>query len=168
MKKIKKIVRVGFLLLFGSVLIISCSRDGVDGRDGFDGFDGRDGRDGRDGIASVISETYFVGTTGWTQTSFGSEVNFFNNAITAGVVRDGLVQAYFSLDANPETRRWIALPYYDYGYSYLENFVTFEVYDATGSPDDLWYKVVVIPASAKVSGVDLNDFEAVTAIYGIE
>jgi hypothetical protein len=32
----------------------------------------------------------------------------------------------------------------------------------------LWYKVVVIPQSAKIEGLNLNDYEAVQAVYGID
>ena len=38
-------------------------------------------------------------------------------SIRSDAIATSLVQAYFSLDANPATRRWIALPYFDFGYS---------------------------------------------------
>jgi|GEM_PF-3670946 len=158
MKNLKRVARITNLYLIGALLFLSCAQDG---RDGFDGFDGRDG------VANIQTNTYFVATSDWNITSFGAEVNVSNLAITADVVSTGLVQAYFSLDANPTTRRWIALPYFDFGYSYFQDVTTFEHYDAPGSPDDLWYKVVVIPQAAKIDGVNLKDYEAVSTVYGI-
>ena len=165
MKKLKRITKITTSFLFIATVLFSCAQDGRDGRDGRDGFDGFDGRDG---VANIQSNIYFVGTGDWNTTSFGAEVNFSNPSLTADVIATGLVQAYFSLDANPTTRRWIALPYFDFGYSYVQNNVTFEHYDAPGSPDDLWYKIVVIPQAAKIDGVNLNDYEAVSAVYGIK
>ncbi len=162
MKKGKRIIKSVVLLFLGSILFISCARDGRDGRDGFDGFDGRDGN------PIVRSQTYFVSPFDWNVVSFGAEVNFINTDITNSVVQTGLVQAFFSLDANPNGRRWIALPYYDFSYSYVEGMVTFEHYENPGSPDDLWYKVIVIPSSAKIEGLNINDYEAVSAVYGLE
>ena len=161
MKKLKRITKIIASFLFIATVLLSCAQDGRDGRDGFDGFDGRDG------IANIQSSTYFVGVGDWNTTSFGAEVNVSNPSITADVISTGLVQAYFSLDPNPTTRRWIALPYFDFGYSYFKDFVTFEHYDNPGSPDDLWYKVVVIPQAAKIEGVNLNDYEAVSTVYGL-
>ena len=165
MKNLKRIIRITGVYIVGTLFLISCAQDGRDGRDGRDGFDGFDGRDG---VANIQSNTYFVGTGDWNTTSFGAEVNVSNPAITADVVATGLVQAYFSLDANPNTRRWIALPYYDFSYSYGQGFTTFEHYDNPGSPDDLWYKVVVIPQAARIDGLNLNDYEAVSTVYGLE
>jgi hypothetical protein len=164
MRGIKFTLRIAASLIV-AILLFSCAQDG---RDGFDGRDGSDGFDGRDGVANIQTSTYFVGITDWNITSFGAEVNVTNADITANVVSTGLVQAYFSLDSNPAARRWIALPYFDFGYSYYEGFTTFESYDNSGSPDDLWYKVVVIPQSAKIEGLNLNDYEAVQAVYGID
>ena len=164
MKNFNKKTKIVYFVL--SILFLSaCSQNGRDGRDGRDGFNGFDGRDGN---LFVTSETYFVSTLDWNTVSFGAEVNFINTSITKSVVSDGLVQAFFSLDANPNNRRWIALPYFDFSYSYVEGMVTFESYDNSGSPDDLWYKVVVIPSSAKIDGVNMNDYEAVSTIYGLE
>ena len=79
-----------------------------------------------------------------------------------------LVQAFFSLDANLNGRRWIASPYYDFSYPYVEGIVTFEHYDNPRSQDDLWYKVIVITSSEKIGGVDMNDYEAVFQVYGLK
>lgn len=162
MKVLNKTISIAVVLLAGSMFISSCSRDGRDGRDGFDGFDGRDGN------PIVNSQTYFVSSLDWVQTTFGAEVIAINTNITNTIVQTGLVQVFFSVDANPNGRRWFPLPYYDYSYSYVEGSVSFEINDATGTSDDLWYKVIVIPSTAKVKGVDMNDFEAVSTVYNIE
>ena len=104
MKNIKGIISITSIYIVGALFFISCAQDGRDARDGRNGFDGFNGRDG---LANIQSNTYFVGT--------------------GDVIVTGLVQAYFSLDANPNTRRWIALPYVDFGYSYVQGFTTLNI-----------------------------------------
>ena len=94
MKNLKGIISITSIYIVGALFFISCAQDVRDARDGRNGFDGFNGRDG---LANIQSNTYFVGT--------------------GDVIVTGLVQAYFFLDANLNTRRWIALPYFDFGYS---------------------------------------------------
>ena len=162
MKKLKKKIRITTLYLIGTIILLSCVRDGRDGRDGFDGFDGRDGS------ANVEANTYFVIPSDWSAASFGGEVDGFNASITAQVMQSGLVQVYYSEDVDPISRRWIAMPIGDFGFSYVQSTITFEVYNASSVAYNIYYKVVVIPPSAKIDGLDLNNYEAVQAVYGIE
>ncbi len=129
----------------------------------FTGCKGEDGDDGAAGNANVSSSNYEVVAGDWSQ----GQAHKMNGAITNGVVNSGTVQAFQATDSI-NSKVWTAIPAGNFAFSYRTDTITFLTPGFTGANFTTYYKVVAIPAAAKIDGVDLTNFEEVNMVYGLE
>lgn len=151
---LRKITMVAAGLLMTGAVLVGCK--------------GEDGDAGADGNANVNSTTYLVTMNDWSLNSAGSgaEVLRQNPSITADVASRGVVQSFFSSDTTA-AKEWLPMPTGAFSYAYRTDTVTFTINGFTGAGFDIWYKVITIPASAKVDGLDENaTFEELEMVYG--
>jgi len=129
------------------------------------GEDGDDGAVGPTGNANVSAANYTVVQADWGGVGAAT---FSAPAITQSVVNTGSVQAYITGAAPTDSSVWSGLPGGNFSFRYKTDSITFLTPGFTGASFTTYYKVVVIPSSSKIDGVDLNDYEAVKTIYGIK
>ena len=150
------------------------------------GEDGAIGPEGATGNANVQSNTYTVLSGDWRQPIVNSAFQQDTIAIagiTSNVVNSGAVHVYQTFSMNSDSLVWNAMPYryltvasgvitnmnlqasYNVGELYLRAY-TDDRY--LGTIADMMLKVIIIPSSAKVDGVDINNYEEVKAVYGIK
>ncbi len=141
-----------FLLL---VILGGCSK-------GEKGDTGTPGANGTNGSANVTAYAYTATPSNWTWNSS----NYYwvatasNSAITSSVVSSGNVSLFVSWD----NTYWSACPYeyFDgttnemYSYYYNVGNIFFTIGATNGSaltlPSEVYYKLVVIPSSARMTG----------------
>ncbi len=143
------------------------------------GEDGEDGEVGATGNANVQSYTYTVGANEWTQGAATIAVP----ELTKSIADNGLVSVYYTNDPlTTDTIAWRPLPYdfrtpsgsfiisntYQIGQVDLKAYGAFSnVFSPTIPGVETYWRVVLIPASAKVAGVNEANFEEVQAVYGL-
>lgn len=159
-----------------SVAMVSCAGD--------DGEQGPAGPAGAAGNANVNEYTFTVTSNDWGRTG-NSAISYDTldvSAINQSVLDEGAVQVYQTFD---DSLGWNAMPYryltldqsgnsvtnanlratYNVGIVSLSHYTD----DRLLAPiNDMQIKVVVIPSSALVEGVDPTDYEALQAVYGLE
>ena len=155
------------------------------------GEDGAVGPAGADGNANVNSSTFSVMSADWSTGGIKRDT-LSVPAITRDVVMSGMVQVFQTSSMNSDSLVWGALPYsylialsvngqtvvtetiiqaeYNVGEVYLTatNDRGFNITNSATYPGDRQFKVVVIPSSSKIDGVNLNNYEEVKAVYGIK
>lgn len=164
-----------------SIVMVSCAGD-----------DGEQGPAGPAGNANVNSNEYLVNSSDWTGTNIKRDT-IAVSAITQSVVDNGAVLVYHKSEMSTSSdSTWSALPYsynitLNSGQQQIAAIITIRAAievgevqlsainslnaNITGSPTfpgDRSFKVVVIPSASLVEGVDVNDYEQVSAVYGIQ
>lgn len=163
---------------------------GATGPKGDTGPPGQDGQDGQDGNANVQAYIFNVAQGDFAVTASQSGTNFRLRhrdtlavpEITADVMQDGTIQAFFNSDVFSDTSiSWTPMPYSDGGvtnnYNYVQGSVNVEVTYVLppgqgGGPQvfpigDYTYKIVVIPPASLIQGMNYEDHEMLQAVYGI-
>lgn len=174
-----------FKVAFAAILMVGTVFTACSGEDGAVGPAGAAGVDGN---ANVQSNTYTVLSTDWRQPIMNSAFQQDTIAIaeiTSKVVNSGAVHVYQTFSMNMDSLVWNAMPYryltfnqqqtvitnmnlqasYNVGELYLRAY-TDDRYIANIA--DMMLKVVIIPSSAKIEGVNVNNYEEVKAVYGIK
>ena len=157
---------------------------GAPGAPGTDGRDGADGTDGSDGNPNVQSSTQTVMVADWTAGNVLRDT-LSVPSITQSVVDSGMVHVY---QKRTDSTGWAALPFsyiaflggnpatltfqavYNVGEVYLSGSNSFNANVAPGDiyPGDRDFKIVVVPSASLVEGIDVNSYEEVKMVYGIE
>lgn len=171
-----------FKVAFAAILMVgtvftACS--GEDGEDGAVGPAGAAGMNGTDGNANVQSYTYTVGANEWNQ----GTARIMVPELTKSIADNGVVSVYYTNDSlSTDTIAWRPLPYdfrtssgsfiisntYQIGQVDLKAFGAFSNVFSSSIPGvDTYWRVVLIPSSAKVEGLNVGDYEEVQAVYGI-
>lgn len=170
-----------------SVAMVSCSGD--------DGEQGPKGATGADGNANVNTSMFSVleGDFGISIAQAGNNFRISHrdtldvSGISNDVMTSGTVQVFydsevFTTDTNATT--WTAMPHFNsranvaFNSTIAEQEVRIDITyvtqpDNQGNPQvlligDYDFKVVVIPSSAMIDGVDPTDYKALEAVYGLE
>tara|TARA_R110002096_G_scaffold221429_2_gene410224 strand:- start:2465 stop:2995 length:531 start_codon:yes stop_codon:yes gene_type:complete len=148
------------------------------------GDDGEQGPAGAPGNANVQPSNYTVMVADWTA---GPVLRDTLNvpAVTQAVVDNGAVHVY---QKRTDSTSWEALPFsyiaflggnpatltFQFGYNvgevHLSGTNSFNANVTPGAvyPGDRNFKVVVIPSTSLIEGIDVNDYEQVKMVYGIE
>lgn len=171
MKKINsQIARFAMLvlntfLLVNMLFISSCEK----------GETGPSGADGTNGISKIQSFTFTVNNASWVYDSTFNGYNSILNvsSITADVFNNGTIQVFIG---DGSSNQWGALPssfnIYQYNYIYKIGEVVLSVRTSVGVlpniPSSQQFKVVVIPPSAKVANVNLQNYAEVKAAYNLK
>jgi len=167
---------------------------GADGADGADGINGTDGTDGADGNANV--HTYVFNNPSWSDnnsylrlTVSGLTTKVSNGDAILGYVNQAAISNIFSVPGTVITPNGNK----QYGVSFFNNYYDIISYDPGGTrtatanlPAMTWVKVIIIKSTAttdtngrvaitkqavynelEAAGVDVNDYYAVCAYYGI-
>ncbi|MBL4707121.1 MAG: hypothetical protein JKY48_01600 [Flavobacteriales bacterium] len=132
---------------------------------GEDGDDGLAGATGATGNANVTASNYTVLQADWAGTG---SATFSAPSIIQSVVNTGSVQAYITAAPVSDSTVWGGLPGGNFSFSYKTDSITFLTPGFTGANFTTYYKVVVIPSSAMVDGVNLDNYEEVKMVYGIK
>lgn len=163
-----------------SVAMVSCSGD--------DGEQGPAGPAGSDGNANVNAYTYTVAGTDWTMSGNYLRDTLNIAEITSDVAKNGDVRVFYSIDINSsgvtDSTVWTETPTrqilgfgtqgemvsFESSYSIGQVFLRLirESGQSFGLSVPINYKVVIIPSSAMVDGVDPTDYKALEAVYGLE
>jgi len=167
--------------------------DGADGTDGSDGSDGTDGLDGVDGNANV--QTYFYDNPAWGGGS-GMDIDM-TGILTTEVVENDVILSYIKNTGSTEVYAipgwvWIGTGYRQYA-AFVNAIPIFRIVslELNGSftsnanlVDADWVKIIIIESTNTTTGrvanpqqavynelemanVDVNDYYAVCAYYGI-
>ena len=145
------------------------------------GEDGEDGEVGATGNANVQSYSYTVANTSWSQGTATISIP----ALSKSIADNGIVSVFGSFDSlGTDTMIWRPLPY-----TFVANVggqgalvrvsnrhsvgqVTIAAnLTTTNQGLNLFtstFRVVLIPNTAKVEGVNINNYEEVKAVYGIK
>ena len=172
-------IRIAALVTF--VLYAASGCDGVEGPPGRDGLDGPPGRDGRDAV--VFADEFVFSMADAQFDGPVASVAYDVADITPGVVDDGAVLVFFE-----EQETWTAMPFtfaeespdlpavdftitlgYGYDDAFLQVFYeasTSEI-DLSTQPDRTMKLVVISGFPASKAGLDLTDYQAVKAYYGL-
>lgn len=165
-----------FKVAFAAILMVGTVFTACSGEDGAVGPAGANGVDGN---ANVQSYTYTVGANEWTQGAATIAVP----ELTKSIADNGVVSVYYTNDSlTTDTIAWRPLPYdfrtssgsfiisntYQIGQVNLKAYGAFANVFSNSIPGrDTYWRVVLIPASAKVAGVNEANFEEVQAVYGL-
>lgn len=172
------------------LLFAACTpEDGKEGDVGPVGPEGQIGPKGDDGNANVNSFTFSVASTDWTGGATKADTVSLP-AISQAVVDGGIVQIYQT--TTPGTPSWGVLPYsyiivlntgtgnvaaevtiqaeYGVGEIYLSaiNSIGANITGSANFPGDRTFKVVIIPPSSKIEGVNHENYKEVEMVYGIK
>lgn len=192
---IKKTLFIAVVSLF---CFVSCSPEdgatgpvGPIGQEGPIGPRGPAGEDGDDGVANVEARIFSVPSSDWS-TGARKTTTLSVPAITKEVVDEGTIQVFQSESTNPDSLIWASLSHSETigvntggGVIIVEiitqfEYFTGEVYlsvinneglnitNSANFPGDRTFKVIVIPPSEKVEGLDYSDYEAVKLVHGLE
>jgi hypothetical protein len=157
------------------------------------GEDGEQGPAGPAGNANVNSSNYTVLMGDWT-TGATLRDTLSVSAITQNVVDNGAVMVYLKIDGDTVNDNWQALTYtraitglnvsghpaqvemsIEYGYNVgmlllsVKNNINQDLTSIVQMPpNDYMFKVVVVPSASLVEGVNVNDYEQVSNVYGIQ
>lgn len=160
------------------------------------GDDGEQGPAGAPGNANVNSSNGAVAADDWTAGAILKDTLMVPE-ITQSVVDNGAVMVYLKIDdgVTPNDSPWEALTYtraitglaiggdrvgvdmfIEYGYNVgmvilsVKNTLNLDLSAILQNypPNDYLFKVVVIPPAALVEGVDVNDYDQVKMVYGIQ
>ena len=152
------------------------------------GDDGETGPAGVNGNANVSSTTFTQLTADWKDPTGTSALRLDTlsvPAISQAVVNTGSVQVFQTFSQNTDSLVWNIMPHRYLAVNtsqtaitnmnLLASFNVGQVYLTAYSDDrllvtidDMFIKVVIIPSSAKVEGVDVNNYEELQAVYGIQ
>jgi len=148
------------------------------------GDDGAAGPAGAAGNANVDANTFSLTTADWTRT--GNSALSYDTlsvpGITQDVVDNGAVQVYQTFN---DSLGWNALPYryltvdqsgqsvtnaniqsvYNVGNVFLSFYTDARL---LANINDMEIKVVVIPSSSLIKGIDVNNYEELKMVYGID
>jgi hypothetical protein len=146
----------------------------------FTGCTGEDGDDGPAGNANVQSFSYTLADTSWTQ----GRATIAVPALTKSIADNGHVAVYYTNDSlSTDTISWRPLPYdfrtsngsfiisntYQIGQINITALAAYGNLFSSSIPGvDTYWRVVLIPSSAKVEGVNTSNYEEVKAVYGIQ
>lgn len=165
------------ILLIGTVSLTSCKK----GETGPQGPAGTNGTNGMNGNANVTSQTFTVTAASWTATS-GNSVQYTeitDNTITKDIVEKGVVLVYLMspisggyavaplpLTMYPGTAYAIKMEYTASLNKIAISIMRSDI-QAPSNPGILIYKVVKIPASARVKnpGVNYADYRSVKEVF---
>lgn len=163
-----------------SIVMVSCA--------------GEDGETGPAGNANVKSSNGEVAITDWTAGAVLTDTLMVPE-VTQNVVDNGAVMVYLKVDGDTINDNWQALTYtraitglsisghpaqvemsIEYGYNVgmvmlsVKNNINQDLTAVLQAypPNDYLFKVVVIPSASLIEGVDVNDYEQVSTVYGIE
>lgn len=151
------------------------------GCSGEDGSEGPAGVSGANGNANVIANTYTKVGTDWS----GGNLTIDVPQLSKSIADNGSVAVYFTFDSlTTDTISWEPLPYrfvgnvggantfitMSYGFQIGEVSISARTTSNGGVNfnQETNYRVVLIPSNAKMEGVNLDDYEAVKAVYGIK
>tara|TARA_R110000868_G_scaffold289130_1_gene549273 strand:+ start:189 stop:761 length:573 start_codon:yes stop_codon:yes gene_type:complete len=180
-----------FKVAAAAIAMVGMVFTGCAGEDGDAGPAGPAGTAGVDGNANVSSSTFTVLSADWTGT--GTKRDTLSvPGITQAVVNTGSVQVFQTSSQVSDSLVWAGLPFsyiiglntqngtvaatitiqaeYNVGEVYLSviNSLGANITGSANFPGDRQFKVVVIPSSSKIEGVNLNNYEEVKAVYGIK
>ena len=166
-----------FKVAFAAILMVGTVFTACSGEDGEDGAVGPAGADGN---ANVQSYTYTLLANEWSQGAATIAVP----ELTKSIADNGVVSVYYTNDSlSTDTIAWRPLPYdfitasgtylinynYEVGTVNVRAIATFAPQFSTAIPGrDTYWRVVLIPSSSKIDGVNLNNYEEVKAVYGIK
>lgn len=153
-----------------SIVMVSCA-----------GEDGETGPAGPAGNANVQSNTYTIMPSDWSNGNATISVS----GISESISNNGQVSVFFTFDSlGTDTITWNPLPYRFVGNVGGQNqFITLQNTISTGEVtisarlnnnggvnfnSESNAKVVIIPSSSIVEGVDPTDYKALEAVYGLE
>ncbi|MDA9312050.1 hypothetical protein N8371_05365 [Vicingaceae bacterium] len=145
------------------------------------GEDGDIGPAGANGNANVNSFSYTVDAASWSQ----GRANISLPQLTKAIADNGVVAVFGSFDSlGTDTISWRPVPYRFVanvgGTNMLVSITnTFSVgqvslfsnLTSTNAGINLFtstFRVVLIPSSAKIEGVNINNYEEVKTVYGVE
>lgn len=174
--KMKKMKAAFAAMTMVALTFTACSGD--------DGEQGPAGPAGAPGNANVQSSNQTVLVADWT-TGAVLRDTLSVAGITQNVVDNGMVQVY---QKRTDSTSWDALPFsyiaflggqpttltfqagYNVGEVYLSgtNSINANVTPGDVYPGDRDFKIVVIPSTSLVEGVDVNNYEELKMVYGIE
>ncbi len=178
---------ISFLSMALLFLVACTPEDGKEGDVGPVGPEGPIGPKGDD--VNINSFTFSVASTDWTGTATKADTLSLP-FISQEVVDDGIVQIYQT--TTPGTPSWGALPYsyivvlnsaggpvaaevtvqaeYGVGEVYLSviNSLGADITVGPTFPGDRTFKVVIIPPTSKIEGVNHENYEEVEMVYGIK
>jgi len=129
------------------------------------GEDGAIGPEGATGNANVTSNTFTVIAADWG--GVGRAPKYDAN-ITQAVVNSGTVSAFITTDTITDATTWQPIPVGNFSFSYKTDSAIFLTPGFTGANFTTYYKVVSIPSGAKLAGVNVEDYEEIKAVYGLE
>lgn len=173
-------------MLITSIVMLSCTpEDGDTGPVGPVGPEGTPGSStgvpgpaGPPGNANVSAFTFNVPTTAWVANGAAINSTLTIAEITADVVKDGTIQVFQTQDnSSPDNTSWTGVPYstsiinYYYSYSKGEVILIVDLANGqgiTGLNIDLVYKVVVIPSTSKIEGVDYTSLEEIELVHNVK
>lgn len=182
MKKITLVISA-----IATLLMVSCSVNGLDGRDGFDGLDGLDGRDGIDGQDGINILGKVIDIEG----DFTPEDDysiFFEFPQTIEVFETDVVLVYILFDQTEDSNGevvdvWRLLPQtiildqgllqYNYDHTFLDVNIFLDAdFDLAtllpGDTDNQVFRIAVLPAeSTGKSSVDRTDISSVMSVLGV-
>ena len=154
------------LLLTIGTLFFSCAKDGKDG------VDGAPGPKGDTGNANVIAtNTVTVNSGNWVPNGNYYYCPLTVNGITQDVVNSGSVMVYEQNGAY-----WNALPYtfgiltrtFYFGLQSTTIFYQNTDNSQTTNPGTKTFRIVIIPSSARVTGLNYNDYNQVAEFYNLD
>lgn len=178
----KKITLV--LSAIATLLMVSCSVNGLDGRDGFDGLDGRDGIDGQDGI-NILGKVIDIEGDFTPQDDYSI---FFEFPQTIEVFETDVVLVYILFDQTEDSNGeavdvWRLLPQtiildqgllqYNYDHTFLDVNIFLDAnFDLAtlmpGDTDNQVFRIAVLPAeSTGKSNVDRTNINSVMSSLGV-
>lgn len=152
-------IQVAMAALTVASLFTACAKDGETGPAGPAGAQGN---------ANVRSATFTVSPGDWSTISGGVAVNWSTSLITDAIANSGTVLVYSN-----EGGSWVPLPLTIGSiatlYQYSSGQVQIEVYGASAITEVSEFKIVAIASSGMIpQGVDVNDYEAVSAHFGLD
>lgn len=183
--KMKKMRAALAAMTIVALTFTACSGDdgaqGPAGPAGTAGADGVDGADGADGNANVQGITYTIASADWANGTATVSIP----ELTTDIARNGQVVVYWTTEAAAtDTTTWNPLPFrFVANVGGTPQFITvqntFSAGQVTvsarlnsnagvnlGSASNL--RVVLIPSTSLVEGVDVNNYEEVKMVYGIK
>lgn len=174
--EIKKIKAALAALVIMGLTFTACSGD-----DGEQGPAGAPGVNGTDGNANVSSDTYTLMSNEWS----GGNATIDVPALTKDIAENGQVAVYFTFDSlGTDTITWNPLPWrVVLNLGGVNQFVTFQNNISIGQVvisartntnqgvnigGETNARVILIPSNSNMEGVDINDYEQVKMVYGIQ
>lgn len=169
------------LVIIGLTFTACSGDDGDTGPRGPAGNDGADGVDGVVGGAEITSLNVTVVEGDWAIRSSDStalEAIITDAALTSDVISKGLIQV-FQETGGSGSGDWLALPFtqgaFNFGYSVRNSEVVLRIDILPSNAKFISlngvsfnYRIVIIPSSSMIDGVDATNYEELQSVYGID